>query len=175
MTCLCVWEGVIGALILVPGASAFADGPVGESWGVETVANIASPHMEVLSAIPDPQSYIHRYEMEYSSTQDNPFRAQIDQYYLAPIPYDHRYDHTAASSDPDRPSQQRVMNYLDVVHSAGPLIQIVQLPEYGSANVAHPQRRLTLILDQWNFSATARVSLNHSHTMGANLSVRRGF
>jgi hypothetical protein len=175
MTCQGVWQGIIGVLLLVPGASAFADGPVGESRGVETVANIASPYVEVLTGIPDAQSYIHHYEMEYSSNPGNPFRAQIEQYYLAPIPYDHRYDGKNASADSDRPSQQRVTSYLDIAHSTGPLIQLVQLPDYGSANVLHPQRRLTLTLDQWDFSATARVSLNHSHSTGANLSVRRGF
>jgi hypothetical protein len=40
---------------------------------------------------------------------------------------------------------------------------------------AQPQRRLSLIVDDWIFSGAARVAVLHSHDTGATLSVRHGF
>ncbi|CAB3807981.1 hypothetical protein [Pararobbsia alpina] len=175
MRCLAERKWIIGALFFVPGGSAFADGAIGESREVEIVANIASPQVEVLPAIPSPQQYMHQYQMEYLSNSEKQLYAQMDNYYIAPIPKEHRYERASASPYPDSAPQQLVTRYLDVVESAKPLIQIVQVPDYGLTNVLHYQRRLALTIDQWVFSATARVSLDHSHNMGANLFVRHGF
>jgi hypothetical protein len=55
------------------------------------------------------------------------------------------------------------------------VISLVDLPNTTLVIGAQPQRRLSVTVDQWVFSATARLAILHSHSTGATVTVRRGF
>lgn len=175
MTCLNEGEWIIGAVLFALGGSVYAGGAVDGYPETENVANIDSSQVENISPIPEPQQYTYRYEMKYLSSPIKPFYTKIDDYYITPIPYKHRYQRTTSDLYLDPIPQLRSNNYFSIAQSTEPLIQLVQLPDYSSIYVLHPQRRLSLTVDQWSFSATARVSLTHSHDMGTTFFVRYGF
>jgi len=174
MTCLN--ERIAGALFLLLSGYAFAEGPVIDTAEVITVANIAPVPMELVPPIPAPQAYLHHYVMESQSYQGKPFYAEIENFYSAPAPimHDFRIDAGKVTSKPEATPQQ-ASSFLNTGPSTAPQISIVQLPNTTLTLGAQPQRRLSLTVNDWVFSGTARVAVLHSHDTGATLSVRHGF
>ncbi|WP_322045306.1 hypothetical protein [Paraburkholderia sp. J67] len=173
MTCLN--ERMVGAALLLLSGYAFAGGPAGDVPEEMTVANIAPLPPEVVSTIPETQSYLHHYEMQYQASETTPFYSQISQFYSAQLGHTYTYvtEHAPPSSAPTQSAQSA--QFLATGPSTAPQISIVQLPTSNTALGAAPQRRLSLTVDDWVFSGTARVAVLHSHDSGATLTVRHGF
>jgi len=112
--------------------------------------------------------------MESQSDQENPFYAQIKDFYSAPVTHDFRFGSGKATQTPEQIPQQ-ASSFLNSGPSTAPQLSIIQLPNTTLAPGAQPSRRLSLTVDNWVYSATARVAVLHSHNTGATLSVRRGF
>ncbi|WP_042259961.1 hypothetical protein [Paraburkholderia heleia] len=179
MTCLN--EKIVGAAFFM--LSGYA---VAQSTGVNipetmTVANIPSMPMEVVPALPpEPQAYLHRYEMEYQANQPKPFYAQVEDFYSAPVAQD-KYHYDFVKSVPgsrygaQQQAAQPIADYLQMGPSTAPQISLLTVPDSTLNIGAQPQRRLSLTVDEWVFSATARVAILHSHSTGATVTVRRGF
>ncbi|SAL86313.1 hypothetical protein AWB67_07167 [Caballeronia terrestris] len=173
MTCLS--ERMIGVLFFTLSGYAFAERLAIDSPETVTVANIAPLPMEVVPPIPEPQRHLRSYGMEYQSKQAKPYYAQIEDYfYSAKVTQDYRLGAGTDSPTHETPSQQ-ASNFLRPGASTAPQISIVQLPNITFTLGAQPQRRLSLTIDTWAFSATARLAVLHSHDTGATLSVRHGF
>ncbi|NIE62883.1 hypothetical protein F3J17_03260 [Burkholderia sp. Ax-1719] len=180
MTCLN--ERMVGAVLLMLGGSAFAGSPATDVPGAPeaiTVANIAPLPVEIVAPPPEPQAYLFHYEMEQQASQPKTFFAQMDQFYSAQLGHTYTFVKQPAPGSGTRaaaaagasPSAQ----FLDTGPSTAPQISIVQLPSSNTALGAAPQRRLSLTVDDWVFSGTARVAVLHSHDSGATLTVRHGF
>lgn len=172
MTCLS--ERIVGAILCLLSGYAFAGGVAMDLPEAMTVANIAPPPEKVVSPIPEPQRYLQRYEMEYQSDQGQPFYAQIENFYSSPVTHDFQLGAGKATPAPEAPPQQ-ASNYLHLGPSTAPQLSIVQLSNTTLTLGAQPQRRLSLTVNDWVFSGTARVAVLHSHDTGATLSVRHGF
>lgn len=174
MTCLS--ERIVGAIFFMLSGYALAGGVVIDSPEEMTVANIAPLPEAVVPPIPEPQRYLHRYEMEYQSDQGKPFYAQIENFYSAQATDDFRFGagNATPTSTPEAAPQQ-ASSYLNLGPSTAPQLSMAQLPNATLTLGAQPQRRLSLILDDWIFSGTARVAVLHSHDTGATLSVWHGF
>jgi hypothetical protein len=174
MRMTCLNERIVGATLLMLSGFAFADDLVIDSPVEMTVTNIAPLPLEVVRSIPDPQRYLQRYEMEYQSNQAGPFYTQIENFYSAPLTHDIHFG--AGEVTPAlRLARQPTSNYLNLGGSTAPQLSLVDLPNTTLVLGAQPQRRLSLTVDRWVFSATARVAILHSHSTGATVSVRRGF
>lgn len=183
MTCLN--ERIVGALcVLMLGNTlsdyAHADGPTADLPETITVANIATVPMEVGSALPEPTAYLHRYEMQYQASQANqadPFFAQMENFYSAPLGKNERTftGKPNGNSSKRDAAQASTANALHIGPSTAPQISIVQMPNQTLTLGAQPQRRLSLTVDDWVFSATARLAVLKSHDTGATLTVRKGF
>ncbi|RAR65824.1 hypothetical protein C7401_103130 [Paraburkholderia unamae] len=176
MTCLN--KKIVGAVFLMLSGHAFADGTAMSAPETMTLANISPMPMEVVPALPEPQAYLHRYEMEYQQDQEKPFYAQIEHFYSAPMANDtYHYHFVKAAPNGNSPSQQASPSddYLQMGPSTAPQISIMQIPNATLTLGAQPQRRLSLTVDDWVFSATARVAILHSHDTGATVTVRHGF
>jgi hypothetical protein len=172
MTCLN--EKVVGAIFLMLSSSAFADGFGVDSAETIMVANIAPSPMEVVPPIPDPQRYLQRYAMEYQpDNHADPFES----FYSAQVTHDFqlRSGSDAGATGAGDGTSQRASNYLRFGPSTAPLVSIIDLPNSTLALGAQPQRRLSVTVDSWVFSATARIAIFHSHSTGATVTVRRGF
>ena len=172
MTCLS--ERIVGAIFFLLSGYASAEGLVIGSPEAMTVANIAPLPVEVVPPIPEPQRYMQRYEMESQPDQGKPFYAQIEAFYGAQITRDFHFGAGKAAPTPE-PVLQHASDFLAPGSSTAPQISIVQLPNTTLSLGAQPQRRLSLTVDHWVFSATARVPVLHSHDTGATVSVRHGF
>jgi hypothetical protein len=156
----------------------FAGGLAADAPETMTVANIAPlpAAAMVAPAIPEPQQYLHRYEMEYQQAQGQPPDAPIDGFYSTPVTHEFRIGGAkSASTSTSGGASQQASNGLRLGPSTAPQLTIVQLPNTTLTLGAQPQRRLSLIVNDWVFSGTARVAVLHSHDTGATLSVRHGF
>ena len=178
MTCLN--EKIVGAVFLALSGYAFAEGSAVNTPETMTVANIApTMPMEVVPSLPEPQTYLHQYVLEYQADHPKPFYAEIESFYSAPVAqnkYHYQFDNAAREdSSGSRFSAQSPSSYLHIGPYTGPQISIVQLPDNTLTLGAQPQRRLSLTVEDWVFSATARVAILHSHDTGATLTVRHGF
>lgn len=176
MTCLN--EKVVGAIFLMLSSSAFADGFGVDSPETMTVANIAPYPVEVVPSIPDPQRYLQRYAMEYQpDNHADPFHVPFEGFYSADVTHDFplHFGSAAGAAAPNDAASQMASNYLRLGPSTAPLVSIVDLPNSTLTLGAQPQRRLSVTVDSWVFSATARIAVFHSHSTGATVSVRRGF
>ncbi|WP_233272972.1 hypothetical protein [Paraburkholderia acidisoli] len=145
-----------------------------------TVANIATTPMEVGSSLPEPTVYLHRYEMQYQAnqaSQTDPMFAQLENFYSAPIgKNEFDFERKAAGQKTARnAAPAAAANALHIGPSTAPQISIVQLQNQTLTLGAQPQRRLSLTVDDWVFSATARLAVLKSHDTGATLTVRKGF
>jgi hypothetical protein len=172
MTCLS--ERIVGAIFFLLSGYAFAGGLVGDSPAEVTIASIAPLPVRGVPPIPEPQRYLQRYEMEYQSDQGKPFYAQIENFYSTQVTHDFRFGVGKATPTPEAAPQQ-ASNYLNLGPSTAPQLSMVQLPNATLTLGTQPQRRLSLIVNDWVFSGTARVAVLHSHDTGATLSVRHGF
>ncbi|NPT44689.1 hypothetical protein GNZ12_25910 [Paraburkholderia sp. 1N] len=172
MTCLS--ERIVGAIFFLLSGYAFASGLVTDSPEETTVANIAPLPETVVPPIPEPQRYLPRYEMEYQSDQGKPFYAQFENFYSTQVTHDFQFGAGNATPTPEAVPQQ-ASDYLHLGPSTALQLTLVQLPNATLTLGAQPQRRLSLIVDDWIFSGTARVAVLHSHDTGATLSVRHGF
>lgn len=177
MTCLN--EKIVGAAFLMLSGYAYAQSTFMNAPETMTLANIAPMPMEVVPSLPEPQAYLHRYELEYQQNQVKPFYAQLENFYSAPVVKD-KYHYEFAKSAPASGygAQQAPLpssGYLHIGPSTAPQISILQVPDSTLNIGSQPQRRLSLTMDQWVFSATARVAILHSHSTGATVTVRRSF
>ncbi|RKT20985.1 hypothetical protein B0G69_4354 [Paraburkholderia sp. RAU2J] len=172
MTCLN--ERIVGAILFVLSGFAFADSFIGNAPVEMTVTNIAPMPMEVGSAIAEPQRYLQHYEMEYQPSRGEPFYAQLDQFYTAQVTHEFRSGAAKTGSGTQAPTQP-TPGYLRMGPSTAPQLSLIDLPNTTLTLRAQPQRRLSLTVDQWVVSATARIAIFHSHSTGATVSVRRGF
>ncbi|BCZ85680.1 hypothetical protein PTKU64_93550 (plasmid) [Paraburkholderia terrae] len=171
---MCLNEWIVGALLCVLSGYAFADAVIIDSPLEMTVANIVPLPVELVPPIPNPQRYLKRYEMEFQSNQGKPFYAQIEDFYSVQVMHDFRFG--AGNATPtSEPAPQQASNFLPPGPSTTPQISIVQLQNTTLTLRAQPQRRLSLTVNDWVFSATAHVAVLRSHDTGATLSVRHGF
>ncbi|WP_213308540.1 hypothetical protein [Paraburkholderia sacchari] len=175
MTCLN--ERIAGAVCLLLSGYAFADGTFASPPEEMTVASIAPLPMEVMSSIPGPQTWLHRYEFQYQAAQRAPFDAQLPDFYSVKIDHDFRLGGESASPAPGvaQPQQQRPSAYLQMGRSTAPALTLTEIPNATLTIGAQPQRRLSLTVNDWVFSGTARVAILHSRSTGATLTVRHGF
>lgn len=172
MTCLN--ERVVCVIFVLHSGFAVAGDFAFDSPGAMTVANIPTLPAEVVAPIPQPGRYLQRYEMEHASNQDSPFHTQIENFYSAPLTHEFQFGaaHTSPTHDP---ASQPASNALHLTASTAPQLSIVESANATLTIGSGPQRRLTLRVDDWVFSATARIAIFHSHSTGATLFVRRGF
>lgn len=173
----CLNEKVVGAIFLMLSGSAFADGLAVDSSETMTVANIAPYPMEMVPPIPDPQRYLQHFAMEYQpDAHADPVYAQVGSFYSAQVTHDFQLSSGSGNtSGPNDPTTRVVQDYLRLGASSAPLVSMVDLPNSTLTLGAQPQRRLSVTVDSWVFSATARVAILHSHSTGATVSVRHGF
>jgi hypothetical protein len=172
----CLNEKLVGAIMLVLSGPVFADGSLVDSSDTITVANIAPYPMEVAPApIPDPQRYLQHYAMEYQPDHHaDPFTAQNESFYSAQVTHDFQL-HSASGSGSGGATPQPTSKYLLMGLSSNPVVSMIDLPNTTLTLGAQPQRRLSVAIDSWVFSATARIAVLHSHSTGATVSVRHGF
>jgi hypothetical protein len=170
----CLSERIVGVILLVLSGYSFADGLVIGSSASMTVASIAPLPMELVAPVPEPQSYLQRYEMESQANQVNPFYPQIANFYSAQVTHDFRFGNGNAIATPEA-ALQRASSFLRQDPVSAPLISIVQLPDPALMLGAQPQRRLSLTVNDWVFSATGRLAILHSHETGMTFTVRHGF
>jgi hypothetical protein len=154
------------------------------------VANIVPMPVEVVPPIPEPRRYFQqqRYAMEYQAKQGKPFYEQIENFYSSDLKRDVRFrgGGGAAALEGDgvggdvsvsvpAAGARQDANPLHFTSATGPQLSIVQMNGSTLSIGASPQRRLSLIVDDWVFTGTARVAIFHSHDTGATLIVKRKF
>lgn len=171
MTCLN--ERIVGATFLMFSGFSFAGGFGADAPETMLLSNIAPPTTATLAPIEQPQRYVQRYVMRYESDRRAANDRRFENFYSADIA--HQF-HLGSTNAPDRPpdSARPARDYLRL-QSVAPQLSIVDLPNTTLTLRAQPQRRLSLTVDEWVFSATARVAILHSHSTGATVTVRRGF
>ncbi|MBB5443944.1 MULTISPECIES: hypothetical protein [unclassified Paraburkholderia] len=184
----CQNERIVGALLVLMSGYAFAGGPFGDVPQAMMVANIVASPVEVVPPIPEPRRYFEqqRYAMEYRGDQGKPFFAQMENYYSVDVTRDAQLGTAKAlmSSGPEfapvsepgaKAVAQNASNPLHLGPSTAPQLSIVQMNSSVLSIGASPQRRLSLTIDNWVFSGTARVAILHSHDTGATLIVKRRY
>ena len=172
MTCLN--ETIAGAVLFMLSGYVLAGDLVIDAPVEMTVANIAPMPVTAVAPIPEPQRYLQRYEMEYQPNQGTPFYSQIENFYSATVTHEVRLgDGKAVLAPAETPSL--AAGYLRMGPSTGPQISIIQLSSPALSLGSQPQRRLSLTVDDWVFTGTARLAILHSHDSGATLTVRHGF
>jgi hypothetical protein len=174
MVMTCLNERIVGAIFFTLSGMAFADSLVSDAPQEMMVTNIAPLPREVIAPIPEPKRYLQRYEMEYQANQSRPAYAQIDNFYSAEVAHEFRLG-TGKSPSGAEVAPRPASGYLQMGPSTAPQISLIDLPNSTLTLRAQPQRRLSLTVDEWVFSATARIAIFHSHSTGATVSVRRGF
>jgi hypothetical protein len=70
---------------------AFADGLIINLPEEMTVANLEPMPMELVSPVPDPLRYLHRYEMEFQASQGRPYYGQLDGFHSAQVTHEFRF------------------------------------------------------------------------------------
>ena len=172
MTCLN--ERIVGATFVALSGYAFGQGVAVDSSETMTVANIERPPIELAEPVPEPLRYLRQYEMASQPSRGTPFYGQIAIFYSAQVPHDFRFGAGKATPTPESVPQQ-ASTFLHLEPSIAPKLSIVQVPNSTLTLGAQPQRRLLLTVNDWVFSATARISVLHSHGTGATFSIRHGF
>jgi hypothetical protein len=189
MPMTCQNERIVGAIFIVMSGYAYAGGPIGDALVGMMVANIVASPVEVVPPIPEPRHYLEqqqRYAMEYQGDQGKPFYAPMDNFYSVDVTHDVRPGSAKAlaSSGPQfapasepaaQAAAQDPSNPLHLGPSTAPQLSIVQMNGSVLSIGQSPQRRLSLTVDEWVFSGTARVAILHSHDTGATLIVKHGF
>ncbi|WP_233856049.1 hypothetical protein [Paraburkholderia sp. HD33-4] len=187
----CQNERIVGVVLVVMSGYAFADGPLGEVPQAMMVANIVASPVEVVPPIPEPRRYFEQqrqqhYAMEYQGDRGKPLHPQMENYYSVDVTRDVRLgtSKALASSGPEfapasepgaKAAVQDAANPLGLGASTAPQLSIVQLNGSSLSIGQSPQRRLSLTVDDWVFSGTARVAVLHSHDTGATLIVKRRY
>ncbi|MGF6259487.1 hypothetical protein QFZ96_007101 [Paraburkholderia youngii] len=184
----CQSERIVGVVLVLMSGYAFAGGPFGDVPQAMMVANIVASPVEVVPPIPEPRRYFEqqRYAMEYQGDRGKPFYAQMENYYSVDLARDTQLGTAKAlvSSGPEfapvsepgaNAAAQSASNALRMGPSTAPQISIVQMNSSVLSIGQSPQRRLSLTVDNWVFSGTARVAILHSHDTGATLIVKRRY
>ncbi|MGF6445973.1 hypothetical protein QF002_006849 [Paraburkholderia youngii] len=184
----CQNERIVGVVLVLMSGYAFAGGPFGDVPQAMMVANIVASPVEVVPPIPEPRRYFEqqRYAMEYQGDRGKPFYAQMENYYSVDLARDTQLGTAKAlvSSGPEfapvsepgaNAAAQSASNALRMGPSTAPQISIVQMNSSVLSIGQSPQRRLSLTVDNWVFSGTARVAILHSHDTGATLIVKRRY
>ncbi|MCC8396121.1 hypothetical protein LJ656_26380 [Paraburkholderia sp. MMS20-SJTR3] len=84
-------------------------------------------------------------------------------------------DGGAASGTVSGPVSKQASTAVHFTSGTGPQISIVQMNSSTLSIGASPQRRLSLTVDDWVFTGTARVALLRSHDTGATLIVKKKY
>jgi hypothetical protein len=184
----CQNERIVGVVLVLMSGYAYAGGPFGDVPQAMMVANIVASPVEVVPPIPEPRRYFEqqRYAMEYQGDRGKPFYPQMENYYSVDVARDVRPGTAKAlvSSGPQfapasepgaNAAAQNASNPLHLGPSTAPQVSIVQMNSSVLSIGASPQRRLSLTIDDWVFSGTARVAVLHSHDTGATLIVKRRY
>jgi hypothetical protein len=171
MTCLN--ERIVGAVFIVLSGHALAGGLFVNAPEM-TVASIELMPLELIRHIPEPLGYLQRYEMHFHATQGRPFYGQIAFFYSAQVVHEFRFGAEKAIQMHESAPQQASI-FLHPEQSTAPQISLFEVPNPTFTVRAQPQRRLSLTVDDWVFSGTARVAALGSRNTGATLTVRHGF
>ncbi|SIT44611.1 conserved exported hypothetical protein [Paraburkholderia ribeironis] len=172
MTCL--KERIVGAIFFMLSGFAFAGGLDNDLPEAMTVANVAPPPMVVAAPIPEPKRYVYRYAMEYQSNQGGQSHTQIENIYSAQVTHEF-LGGTGKATPPPAAAPQPASHSLHLGPSTAPQLALIDVANTTLTLGAQPQRRLSLTVDNWVFSATARIAILHSHSTGATLNVRHRF
>ncbi|WP_233836306.1 hypothetical protein [Paraburkholderia sp. ZP32-5] len=165
---------------------AFAGGLTGDSPETMVVANIVPMPVEVVPPIPEPRRYFQqqRYAMEYQATQGKPFYAQIQDFYSSGLGRQVTFEAASVKGEglgvtgsgfTPAAGTQGNANPLHFTSATGPQLSIVQMNGSTLSIGQSPQRRLSLIVNDWVFTGTARVAIFRSHDTGATLIVKHKF
>ncbi|WP_283150573.1 hypothetical protein [Silvimonas soli] len=165
----CLSERIVDAVFFMLSGYAFADGIVIESPREVTIANIVPPPVTIARANSEP-GYLHRSELEYRVTQGKPFYVQAENFYNAQFAHDFPIA-PAGKAAPSTAAGQQTPNYFHMGTSTAPQLMLAQSSNPTSPFGPQPQRRLSLIVSDWAFSGSARVT----HNKGATLTVRHSF
>lgn len=184
----CQNERIVGAVLIVMSGYAYAGGPFGDAPEPMMVANIVASPVEVVPPIPEPRHYFEqqRYAMEYQRDQSEPFYAQMQNFYSVDVTRDVQLGNAKplVSSGPEfapvsepgaKAAAQDASNPMHLGPSTAPQVSIVQMNSSVLSIGQSPQRRLSLTVNDWVFTGTARVAILHSHDTGATLIVKHGF
>lgn len=169
----CLSERIAGAIFSLPGGFALAGGPAADPPRAMTIVSIVPMPMNMAPSIPEPQGYGNHYVMEYQPAQAHQSFASVENFYGVPLKQGLRFGIGAALTFGARHSQ--TSSYLQMGASTASRFSLVQLSNATLTLGAQPQRRLSLTVDDWVFSAAAHIAILHSHDTGATLSVRHGF
>jgi hypothetical protein len=167
-------ERTVSAIFLALSGYAFAGDVVIESHEEMTVANVAPLVVEPLSSIPEPQQFL-RDQIEFRTSEEKSYYVQSEVFYSAQITHGLHIGAGKSRSMPEPTEPRQVTPFLHSGPSTAPQISILQPSNTTLALGTQPQRRLSLTVDDWVFSATARVAILHSHSTGMTFSVRHGY
>jgi len=184
----CPNERIVGAALFVLSGYALAGGLASDSPETMVVANIVPMPVEVVPPIPEPRRYFQqqRYAMEYQANLGKPFYGQIQDFYSSGLGREVRFEDAplkgqglgvtgVAPQFMPAAGSQGAGNPLHFTSAVGPQLSIVQMNGSTLSIGASPQRRLSLIVNDWVFTGTARVAIFRSHDTGATLIVKRKF
>ncbi|MBN3756515.1 hypothetical protein G3N95_26510 [Paraburkholderia sp. Tr-20389] len=167
-------EKVVGAIFLALSGYSFASDLVTESYEEMTVANVAPLVVESLPSIPEPQQFL-RDQIEFRTSEEKSFYVQSEIFYSAQITHGIHIGADKNISMSESTASRQAAPFLHSGPSTAPQFSILQPANTTLALGTQPQRRLSLTVDDWVFSATARVAILHSHNTGMTFSVRHGY
>jgi hypothetical protein len=170
----CLNERIVGVVFFVLSGHALAGGLFVNALEDMTVASIELMPLEVTPHIPEALGYLQRYEMEFQATQGSSFYGQIGVFYSAQVIHEFRFG-TGKAIQMAEPALPQASILLHPEQSTAPQISLIEVPDPTFTVRAQPQRRLSLTVDNWVFSGTARVAALGSRNTGATLTVRHGF
>lgn len=167
-----------GAICLALSGNGLAEGAAdGASAGV-LLASIAPLPMEIVSPIPEPGQYVFHYALQYSSYQEATAGLSPSDFYGASLGTVERAAVPPPSGSLHLQQQPQVSSTgggFGSVASAASLLSLLQLSDEGTGAAAHATRRLALMVNDWRVSASAHLSVTHSHDTGATVSVQHKF
>ena len=163
-------ESIFNAMLLMLSGYAFADGHSIDPPKEMSIANNAHPSVTVVRPA-EPQSYLQRFETEYQAAQGKPFYAQVKNLYNALLT--HQLSLGGGETMPTSATQPQASSYFSTSVSMAPQLTLVQSPNATSLVGSRPQRRLALVISDWTFSGSARIT--NTDNKSATLTVRRRF
>jgi hypothetical protein len=171
---------ITGALCLALSGNVLAEGVADGASASLLLASIAPLPMEVVSSIPEPGQYVFHYALQYSSYQEATAGLSPSDFYGMP-------PGTAGQAVVPTPSGSLHLQQqppaqaagagggFGAVASAASLLSLLQLSDEGTGSAAHTTRRLAMMVSDWRVSASAHLSVTHSHDTGATVSVQHKF
>lgn len=179
----CLNETLVGAVCVMLSGLALADGLATDASVPITMANLSPLPVERRVSIPEPQQYIQR-DLDQARAQaptDYPFAvnapvqsAEFDDVYGVPVARNALMAPLPGKSAADA-AKQAGGNFLEMGPNMSPKLSLIeQVNQYDQLG-SKPQRRLSLTMDKWSFSATAKVAIFRQQTTEATFYVKRKF